>query len=531
MRMRMRMRLGCAFGLVAMCLFSCAKRKFGDQNSLTKQDENSSTISLSPLDLAFLFPFPKEGEKFVVKFSEAQHMGAVSKDEDGIKGELFPKHYFLNEVPQRWYENHAWLYDDELKEYAKDFDDLSKLTNDRLKSFTEENKKLIESLRNPDSGESKLKALKEKIWKDLYAVGIRLEPCFPSIPTSKQEKKLSSFPACAQHAFFMVGQVIVENRAYGAINILNFHNEEKIVQAMKDLYQLKLLSKKDTSGPIYVHPGFGGEENADVVDEKNVVAFRTGVTELLGNYFGSKTLFGGAFTSKEIRLEADAKVPASSVRKEIWNFAANASPWSIIFPGQVGMYPRTVDQLFYINTESDGSITTSVDLKPPTVGPLRPTFLGLIERPWLLEAAPANKDLLTLVSEKPNEKSPISNSHPGLRSSYTVDSIETVNIINENCAICHLPSAARYRHLPDSISAPIQYKLSKNDDRSKDLGSVESRMHPNILKLYAGQTAKQQWYLNMHGFAYGTNQPIVSARHTTEMMVISEIVSLQKIPK
>ena len=512
-----------------ICFTSCAQRKFGDQKSRTKQNSDEvNFLSLSPLDLAFQFPFPRSGEKFVVKFSEAEHMSTVSKNKDGSNGELFPKDYFLKEVPQRWYENHAWLYDEELKNFAADFDDFSKLSNDRLLSFTKKNTKLIESFRDPKLGEKNLASLKEKIWNDLYATGIRLEPCFPAIPTSKQKKDLSP-PSCLQHAFFMVGQVIVGNKAYGSINILNFHSKEKIIQAMRDLNKLKVLSKVDTSRePIYVHPGFSRE---------NAVAFASGVKELMGNYFGSTTLFGGAFTSKEVRGEAkevagevNVSNPKSYVRKEIWNFAANASPVSLIpfFPKDKLMYPRTVDQLFYINTDSNGSIETFVDRDPKTVGRIKKTFFGAVEQPWFLEAAVVNKELLTLVSASPGSN--ISAAHPGLLSSYTVDSIEKVNIINENCAICHLPAAARYRHLPNDVSPEIRYRLS-NENEPKNLGNVESHMHPAILELYREQKAKQQWYLNMHGFAYGTDRPIVSARHATEMIVISEIISHLKIPE
>lgn len=433
---------------------------------------------------------PKEKEQYKLKVTE----------------DLIPKDYFLNYFPQKWFEHHAWLFDDRLKKYAPE---VMNLPESQGIDFTKRNLTLMEETRkNP----AKLALLKEQIWEHFYVTGVRFEPCFPAMPTAKDDK---DFLKCGLHALFLVAQVIVDGKAYGSANTLNTQTKKDTLMALKDFADLREISGFDTAKlPIYIHPGFTGQNSARFFSQ-TVTVFK--------KYFGLKTLFGSAFSSRSVEYTA-------GVKKETLYLNANAAPLKFK-SGQTTLpqYARSADQDLYIESYANGTHKVSIDLDPPSVGPLPRSVWesdfgpGLEKKPTVaLEGILklANSDSLTNASK---DKVDLWLSH-----SYVMDDPSRIAINKESCVNCHLSSAIRYRVRPNITGPKFTYDVP-SATQPEQFDEPEKALHPKVMEILRNQVKNNQWVTYHHGYIFGTDLPIVSGRHVNEMFAVTKMVNLKRI--
>jgi hypothetical protein len=436
----------------------------------------SKTLKVNPLDLSFHFPLPTENQLLQLP----------------VSNDLLPKEYFSKFFPQRFFEFHAWLFDQNVKQSFNNKD-----------QFTTKNKALIDRLRKSPV---EMEALKENVWNHLFVTGVRFEPCFPVMPTASQDK---DFMKCSMHAIFLVAQVVVDGKAYGTVNTLNSQPKEKVEEALVDFALLRDVAGIQTAGePIYIHPGFSGPNSQE---------FMAQVQKVFKKYFGLKTLFGAAFSAKSWET-------TPTTVKEIWNFNANAAPLKYK-AGQVTLpdYARTTDQMLQIETTKlqPGISVASIDLDPPTVGPMGPSLWETDIGPGL-EKKPVHKRVLDLANLSKGEIP----TNAQMNESHFVDDPSKTPINKENCALCHLSATARLRSSPFTLSPSFSYdEPGANPPRS--FGSPEQSMHPEVLRFFQNQNSG--WLPYHHGYAFGTHQPIVSTRHINEMFAVSQMVNLKNI--
>ena len=280
---------------------------------------------------------------------------------------------------------------------------------------------------------------------------------------------------------------------------------DSVIDALKDFRKLGEDAGVDTKGAIYIHPAFSSPKAA---------TFFSSMETVFKKYVGKKTLFGSAFSAKTTQYNPNGKV-------EIWNLNANAAPIKTK-PGQTEFpgYARTTDQLLIIESFKDGTTKADYDLNPPQVGKLGPSVWESDFGPGL-EKAPKLKQVFDLaaVAHGSASKSMLDQANENDDPSVTA-------INKENCGVCHLSAAARYRKMPDSKADPFFYGEPNAPEK---FPSAEEAMAPSILALYKAQETNKTWLPYHHGYANGTDQPIVSPRHINEMFAVTKMVNLKEI--